>query len=270
MIMHPIWLGTGWKMNHTLDEAVEYAHVLAAYLREHPPTVRLFVLPPFTALAKVAEILRDSPVLVGGQNMHAATHGAFTGEISASMLRTCGAALVELGHSERREYFGETDFGVNAKVQTALEGDLIPLICVGEPAVERQLGVAAEWVRRQVKIALHKIAPARLSNVMLAYEPVWAIGDGGIPATPDQASQMHRVIRSVIAELYGQPQANTLPILYGGSVNLQNAPDLLAQPDINGLFVGRAAWRVNDFIQMIESVTEVCEEKAWLKNQTPL
>lgn len=262
--MKQVWLGTGWKMNHASREAAAYARELAAYLVQHPPTVRLFILPPFTALAQVSDILRDTPVLVGAQNMHFSSRGAFTGEISAPMLQECGAALVELGHSERRENFGETDYTVNAKVLAALEANLIPLVCVGEPGIEREFGVAAEWVRRQVKIALHNVTPAQLSRVMLAYEPVWAIGERGIPATPEQASQMHSEIRSAVTEQYGAMLAGELPVLYGGSVNRDNASSLLSQPDIDGLFVGRAAWQVHDFIQLIELVTKAALGRAYV------
>ncbi len=252
--MKQVWLGTGWKMNHTSREAVGYARDLAAYLAQHPPLVQLFILPPFTVLAQVAEILRDSPVLVGAQNMHAARRGAFTGEISAAMLQECGAAVVELGHSERREYFGETDYMVNAKVLAALEANIRPLVCVGEPRIEREFGVAGDWVRRQVKIALHKVPAAQLERVILAYEPIWAIGEQGVPATPEEASEMHQVIRGVVSEMYGDALARELPILYGGSVNPQNAASLLTQPEIDGLFVGRAAWQVADFIRLVELV----------------
>ncbi|MCC7161441.1 MAG: triose-phosphate isomerase [Anaerolineae bacterium] len=255
--MKQVWLGTGWKMNHGTRESVSYARELAGYLAQQPPTVQLFILPPFTALAQVAEILRESPVLVGAQNMHEASRGAFTGEISAPILHECGAALVELGHSERREHFGETDYTVNTKVLAALQATLIPLVCVGEPKIEREFGVAADWVRRQVKIALYNVPTVQLEHVILAYEPVWAIGESGTPATPKQVSQMHGVIRGTVAEIYGSELAQELPILYGGSVNHLNAASLLTQPDIDGLFVGRAAWRVTDFIQLIALVERV-------------
>ncbi|MCC7163093.1 MAG: triose-phosphate isomerase [Anaerolineae bacterium] len=261
--MQQVWLGTGWKMNHTSREAEDYATALAMFVRGQSLVTRLFILPPFTALAVVAEILRDTQVMVGAQNMHWQSRGPFTGEISASMLAGCGAQLVELGHSERREHFGETDYSVNAKVHAALDANLVPLACVGEPGIEREFGVADEWVRRQVKIALHNVPSARLTRTIFAYEPVWAIGERGIPATPEQAAEMHRVIRNTLTELYGTGAAREIPILYGGSVNRDNAAGLLKQPNIDGLFVGRAAWQVDDFIQMIQLVENVTARRAY-------
>ena len=254
--MREPWIGTGWKMNKTRKEAEDYLHVLAQYLNKQPsklPTV--FVVPPFTVLHRVCCLAKASPVQVGAQNMHWRESGAFTGEISPAMVKDCGAALVELGHSERRAMFGETDTTVNKKVRAAIATGLKPLVCVGESSTERQSGVANETVIRQVKMALNGVARDQVENVVLAYEPVWAIGDGGLPADPAEANFMHATIRKAIEAAYDQEAAKRVTILYGGSVNSKNALGLIEMEDIDGLFVGRSAWNVDGFIALIEIVS---------------
>lgn len=248
-----VWIGTGWKMNKTLAEAERYALRLRQYVEERERGIKIFIVPPFTVLSRVCGLLAGSPVRVGAQNMHWEERGAFTGEISPLMVKDCGAGLVELGHSERRSECGETDFTVNKKVLAALRHGLRPLICVGETAVEKQFGIAREHVVRQIKIALKGVDAEEINNVILAYEPVWAIGDAGTPAEPHYANTMQGWIREGISELYGDDTAHRAPVLYGGSVNLQNAEPLLRQPHIDGLFVGRAAWEVESFIALIET-----------------
>jgi triosephosphate isomerase len=244
------WLGTGWKMNKTLAEARAYADALRAAPDLDRLDVNLFVLPPFTALAAVCERLAGLPVRVGAQNIHWAESGAWTSEISAAMVRDCGATIAELGHSERRAHFGETDAAINRKVRAAIAHGLIPLVCVGETAEERGLDAAVATVQRQTRMALSGLAAGDAGSVLLAYEPVWAIGEGGTPATPDYAAAIHREIRAAAADLLGASP----PVLYGGSVNRGNCVELFARPEIDGLFIGRAAWQAEGLLDIARAV----------------
>ncbi len=253
-----LWLGTGWKMNKTRAEAGAYVEALRAAPDLADLPLQLFVLPPFTALAEVARGLADTPVLVGAQNCHWASSGAWTGEISAGQIAECGAALVELGHSERRTHFNETDTAINRKVKAVLAAGLRPLICIGETAEERDLDAAAVTVARQARMALSGIDPAALDSVLLAYEPVWAIGEGGSPASPDDANAIHGAVKSAIMDLFGR----SVPVLYGGSVNPSNAEALAAMPDIDGLFVGRAAWQPEGLLSMARQVAPIATAKS--------
>ena len=252
--MHTVWIGTGWKMSKGFAEAESYARVLKGYIDSQHPEANIFIVPPFTVLKGVCDVVGDSNLFVGAQNMHWEDAGSYTGEISPLMLKDCGVRLVELGHSERRAEFGETDYLVNKKVLSAVRHGLIPLVCIGETGLEKEFGVAGESVVRQVKIALHGLPENKISEILLAYEPVWAIGDKGTPAAPDYANRIHGVIRHALSELYGAERAHGVPVLYGGSVNLENAQDLVKQPQIDGLFIGRAAWDVDKFINIIESM----------------
>jgi triosephosphate isomerase len=252
--MRNVWIGGGWKMNKSFAEAEAYARVLKRYIESQNPEANIFIVPPFTVLKRVCELVGDSNLFVGAQNMHWDDAGAYTGEISPLMLKDCGVRMVELGHSERRAEFGETDYLANKKVLSAFRHGLIPLVCVGETGFEKEFDIAGESVVRQVKIALHGTPVAKTGEVLLAYEPVWAIGDKGIPAEPEYANRIHGVIRQALSELYGEEPAYRIPVLYGGSVNLENAQDLMKQPEIDGLFIGRAAWDVEKFISIIESV----------------
>lgn len=240
-------------MNKSLREAEAYAATLRTYLAEHETRVNLFIVPPFTALGAVRKALKGASVYLAAQNMHWAPSGAFTGEISPLMLKDVGVSIVELGHSERRAEFGETDYTVNRKVLAALEHDLRPLVCVGETAIERGFGVGAESVIRQVKIALKGVPARDMRAVLLAYEPVWAIGDAGTPANPAYANSMHNIIRRAVADLYGELAAANVPILYGGSVNPGNVAALAGQPLVEGLFIGRASWDAASFIGCLQA-----------------
>ena len=251
------WLGTGWKMNKTRTQAAAYSATLRAAPDIAALPMQLFVLPPFTALAEVATALADTAVMVGAQNCHWATAGAWTGEISAGQVADCGAVLVELGHSERRAHFGETNALINAKVKAALAAGLTPLVCVGETAEERDLDAASVSVARQARMALSGLAAADLERVLLAYEPVWAIGDGGEPATPAYAGAIHGVIKQAVTDLLGTAP----PLLYGGSVNPDNATALAGEPEIDGLFVGRAAWQAEGLLGLARQVAAVVEGK---------
>ncbi|GAB2621683.1 triose-phosphate isomerase [Pseudactinotalea suaedae] len=239
------WIGTSWKMTKTLAQAREYARVLADV--SWPSGVQPFVVPPATAIAAVAEILPPGgPVLVGAQDAHWEDEGAWTGEISVPQVWDAGARLLEIGHSERRAHFGETDERVNLKVRAALRHGVLPLVCVGEDAEQRAAGAAVEVVSSQVRAALAGVPET--ARVLLAYEPVWAIGSGGRPASPDDIVD----VVAAIADLGGTAR----PVLYGGSVSLDNAAALMAVPRVNGLFVGRSAWQVEGFIALAAIVAE--------------
>ncbi|NIM95363.1 MAG: triose-phosphate isomerase [Anaerolineales bacterium] len=251
------WIGTGWKMNKNLAETEDYAAKLIAFLLQGTvKKLNIFIVPPFTVLRSLCDLMKGTDVMVGAQNMHWELQGAFTGEISPLMIMDCGAQLVELGHSERRAYFGETDYTVNKKVLSALKVGLRPLICVGEPTQEKERGTTGEFVLRQVRIALHRVSKNQISNVLLAYEPVWAIGDQGIPAEPQYANRIHQLIRELLIELYDGETAVNVPILYGGSVDHDNARVFIDEPEIDGLFVGRAAWQAESFIQLLDLISE--------------
>lgn len=242
-----IWVGTGWKMNKTLAEARTYAEVLAA--AELPPGVQFFILPPHTALAAVRAVLPStSPVLIGAQNAHWASEGAFTGEISMRMAADAGATLIEMGHSERREMFGETDETVSLKARAALDAGLTPLICVGEPWEVREAGDAIAFLSGQVRQGLSRVAASEVSGVILAYEPIWAIGESGRPATAEQTAPVMAALAALLGELSGGTGPRAL--LYGGSVNPDNAPELLSDPHTDGLFVGRSAWQPEGLLRI--------------------
>ncbi|HEY0238066.1 MAG TPA: triose-phosphate isomerase [Friedmanniella sp.] len=244
----PLWLGTSWKMTKTLAESRTYVHDLAR--TPLPAGVEVFLLPPVTALhAVIAALPAGSAVHVGVQNAHWAPDGPVTGEVSMRQVRDAGAEIVEIGHSDRRSQFGETDQVVAAKVTAALDQRLVPLVCVGEPWSVRAAGRAAEHVADQLRTALSGVAPADLSRVLVAYEPVWAIGDSGRAATPDHVVDVLARIRSVVADLASGARLRGL--LYGGSVTTDNAADLLRLDDLDGLFVGRAAWTADGFAALL-------------------
>jgi triosephosphate isomerase len=251
IVSKPIpWIGTSWKMNKTRAEAREFARMFKASPLALSPKVQPFVIPPFTAIADVAEELSGTRVKVGAQNVHWADHGAWTGEISASMIIDCGATLVEIGHSERRQHFGETDETVALKTQAALKHGLTALVCIGDSRAEYEAGKTAQVLDAQVRALLKYVEAKALGQEIIAYEPVWSIGEGGTPATPGFANEQHRKISDLVLSLIG----GSLPILYGGSVNPENCVELAAQSHINGLFIGRSAWSAAGYLGIIEKV----------------
>jgi len=239
-----------WKMHTTIAEGRELARAIRAQL-EGVEGVRIAVIPPFTSVAAVAEVLRSSRIEVGGQDLHWEEKGAFTGEVSGPMLRDAGASLVLVGHSERRQYFGETDESANRKVRAALATGLSPVLCVGETLAERDGGRTLEVVGRQVREGLAGLTPDELGRVCIAYEPVWAIGTGRT-AAPEQAQEVHAAVRSILRELGGNV-ADAIPILYGGSVKPDNAPALLALPDVDGALVGGASLKASSFSAIVRA-----------------
>lgn len=243
-----VWIGTSWKMNKTLAEARTFAEALARADSARDPRIQRFVIPPFTSTRQVKEILAATSVKVGAQNMHWADKGAWTGEISPPMLTDCGLDLVELGHSERREHFGETDETVGLKAEAAVRHGLIPLICIGESLADRESGRADEILAREVRGALGKLSPEqRGAPILLAYEPVWAIGEKGIPATADYADARQHNILAVAESILGRRPL----CLYGGSVNPDNCAELIACPNIDGLFIGRSAWEPAGYLEIL-------------------
>ena len=251
------WIGTSWKMNKTRAEGRAYARTLAASDLARSDAVALFVIPPFTAVAEVADALTDTRVMVGVQNMHWAEAGPWTGEISARMVEDVGARLVEIGHSERRTHFGETDETVALKVAAALAHDLVPLVCVGDTREENDAGRTTEVLTRQVRAAVSKVSPEEAWRVVIAYEPVWSIGEGGTPADPAFADERHAEIKTVLREVTGREPR----VLYGGSVNLGNCVALALQPHIDGLFIGRSAWDPEGLLGIVSQVSDVSQKQ---------
>ena len=236
-----------WKMNKTLAEASALVRELKGLVAGLPADrVELAVAPPFVALQSVARELEGTAVKLAGQNCHWEASGAFTGEVSAGMLRDVGCAYVILGHSERRQYFGETDETVNKRARAVVGAGLTPILCVGELLAEREGNRTLEVVERQVAGALKGFGAAEVAGFVLAYEPVWAIGTGRT-ATSAQAQEVHRAIREQLGRLYDRDTAERVRIQYGGSVKADNAAELLGQPDVDGALVGGASLKAGDF-----------------------
>ncbi len=238
-------------MSKTVDEAVTLVTDLKGLVKD-VTDVEIVVCPPFTALSAVREALRGSNIELAAQNMHWEDEGAFTGEVSPVMLRNLGCKYVILGHSERRTYFGETDEWVNRKVKSALSHGLLPIICVGETLKEREEGKTEEVVTRQTKAALDGIKTNGAERIVIAYEPVWAIGTGRT-ASADEANRVIRIIRSVVAEVFNSRIADEIRIQYGGSVKPGNAGELFRQSDIDGALVGGASLKAADFAAIVKA-----------------
>jgi len=246
----PIIAGN-WKRNKTGPQAVELVKALLEELSDLPQ-VDIVVCPPFTALESVAWVLGDGPVKIGAQNMHWESEGAFTGEISAKMLLTIGCRYVILGHSERRTLFGESNTQINKKLKEALNTSLIPIVCVGEQLDEREAGRTEEVIRNQILGTFGDLTGDQLSRVVLAYEPIWAIGTGKT-ASPEQANEVHAFIRDLLREQIRPNLAEEMRIQYGGSVKPDNARDLLQQPEIDGALVGGASLKAASFAAIIKN-----------------
>lgn len=244
-----------WKMNKTAAEAVTLTKDIVAEVGRET-SVDIVLCPPFTALSAVAQTLEGQSVRLGAQNMHPEKNGAYTGEISAEMLRTLYVTHVLIGHSERRTYFGETDAFINKKVLAALANELKPILCVGETLAEREAGATLAVVQRHVEGGLAGVKPEQITTVIIAYEPVWAIGTGKV-ATTEQAQEVHAYIRDLLTKLYGAPLAQKVRILYGGSMKPANAPELLAQKDIDGGLIGGASLEAKSFIELIKAAAAV-------------
>ncbi|MEA5033644.1 MAG: triose-phosphate isomerase [Sphaerochaeta sp.] len=246
--MRNVCIAGNWKMNMTPSEGAAFAKALAEAVKD--ATVRVVVAPPFVTIASVVEAVDGSVIEVGAQNMSDQLSGAYTGEVSAPMLKETGVSIVILGHSERRALYGETDAFINRKVKLALEQDLDVILCVGETLEEREAGKLEEVLKRQVVEGLRDISAQSMARIIVAYEPVWAIGTGKT-ATPDDANSAHAFIRSEIDKLYGKSVAESLIIQYGGSVKPSNVKDLMAMEHIDGVLVGGASLSVEQFAPIV-------------------
>lgn len=238
-----------WKMHKASAEAVELVQTIKAAVHT-VSNVSVVVCPPFTALSEVSKILKDTSVELGAQNMYSAPEGAFTGEISPTMLKDLGCRYVILGHSERRQYFKEDDILIHEKIKTALKYSLIPIVCIGETLAEREAKQHFDVVKMQFDESLSRLEKEDIVKVVIAYEPVWAIGTGKT-ASPDQAEQMHSYIRRLLSERYTKEVANRVSILYGGSVKPDNTKSLMEKPNIDGALVGGASLKAESFAQII-------------------
>lgn len=250
--MRRFLIAGNWKMNCGPEETSQLLNGIKQKRPDIPESLDVLVCPPEISLTTAASRLKGySRGYLGAQNMHFEDNGAFTGEVSSRMLNEVGCKFVIVGHSERRQYFGETDKTVNAKVKKALADGLQPVICVGESLDQRKKEVHKQMVKKQVQAALNEVQPSEVSSVVIAYEPIWAIGTGET-ATPDQAQEMHEMIREVLAEFYNSETAGSIRILYGGSMKPHNAEELLSQPDVDGGLIGGASLKADSFTDIIE------------------
>ena len=244
-----ILIAGNWKMNKTSKEGAALVAEIASGLPSGN-LPEILVCPPYLTIPAVVAAAKGTALKVGAENVHWAESGAYTGEVSTAMLLDAGVTHVIIGHSERRQYFGETDETVNLRTKAALAAGLTAVVCVGETLAEREAGSTAEVIDRQTRKALEGIAD--VAGVVIAYEPVWAIGTGKT-ATPDMAQEVHAQIRAILADLYGAEAAETVRILYGGSMKPANAPELLAKKDIDGGLIGGAALKAPDFLALIQA-----------------
>jgi triosephosphate isomerase len=252
--MRPRIVAGNWKMNTLRDSARDLARAVVTQTQD-VAGVQVVVCPPFPYLAAVAEVVAGSKVGLGAQNCHTEQGGAYTGEVAAPMLRDVGCQYVILGHSERRHGLHESDAAINFKVHTALEAGLQVILCMGETLEERKAKRMERVFARQVLAALAGLKPDQLARIILAYEPVWAIGTGET-ATPQQAQDAHAFIRSHLAQTQGAAVAQAMPILYGGSVKADNASKLFEQPDVDGGLIGGASLKINDFLPIVKAAAK--------------
>ncbi|MFA9464546.1 MAG: triose-phosphate isomerase [Velocimicrobium sp.] len=256
-----LYFGTNLKMYKNVNDTITYLQKLIANTKDiSRDEIELFVIPSYTSLYPATKSIDRAYVKLGAQNMCWEEQGQFTGEISPLMLKEMELDLVMIGHSERRHVFHETNAEENKKIKTALNHGFTALLCVGETLEEKDFGVSTEILRTQLKIAFHDVSTAFISKILVAYEPVWAIGVNGIPASIEYAEIMHQEIKKCLIEIFGDIGA-TIPVLYGGSVNPQNANDLIVQPSIDGLFTGRSAWQADDFDALIRDAKRTYMEQ---------
>ena len=243
-----------WKMNMTATETKKFAEELKRVM-PRAKWCDTVICVPACNIPTAVKVFKELRISVGAENLYYEEKGAYTGEISAAMLRDLGVKYVIVGHSERRQYFGETDTAVNRKVHAALDAGLSPIICVGESESQREMGVTQDWIALQVKTALYGVPAERLRRCIIAYEPIWAIGTGKT-ATAQQAGEVCTHIRATIRGLYGARVARSVTIQYGGSMNPKNAQELLAQPDVDGGLIGGAALKPEQFVEIIHAANQ--------------
>ncbi|MEW6196482.1 MAG: triose-phosphate isomerase [Bacteroidota bacterium] len=242
-----------WKMNNDLNASIRLISELKKELLDKTPNAKVIICPPFISLETASTLIKGSIIELGAQNMYFEENGAFTGEISPNMLVSTGCKYVILGHSERRTIFNESNQTINKKIKAAVKNNLAPIFCIGETLSERENGITFKVVEQQVKEGLEGLSESELQNLIIAYEPVWAIGTGR-NATPEQAQEVHKFIRELISKLYSNSFASNVTIQYGGSVKPENSRELMAQPDIDGALVGGACLKADSFIKIIESI----------------
>ncbi|HOO99072.1 MAG TPA: triose-phosphate isomerase [Bacteroidales bacterium] len=243
-----------WKMNMTLDDGLAFAESIEKYYKDKPsPAAEVIICTPFIHLAGVAVLLKNGKVKFGAQNCASEASGAYTGEVSAAMIKSTGAQYVIIGHSERRTYYHEDDSLLNCKTRLALDNGLKVIFCCGEIKEEREALKHHEVVRKQLHEGLFSLSADEIKNIVIAYEPVWAIGTG-LTATPDQAQEMHNFIRKLTEEKYGSNVADDLTILYGGSCKPSNAAEIFSKPDVDGGLIGGASLKLEDFTAIVEAV----------------
>lgn len=247
--MRKIIIAGNWKMNKTIPEAIELVNGLKRELADIED-IDIVVIPPYTALSEISDMLADSNIDLGAQDVHWEEKGAFTGEVSPAMLKDAGAKYVVIGHSERRTYFGETNEAVNKKLKAVLKAGLLPIVCVGERFEEREAGKTSDVVREHIEKGLKGISKEDALKIVIAYEPVWAIGTGRT-ATPKQAQDVHKYIRELLSEMCDEHVAQNLRIQYGGSVKPENIKDLINQEDIDGALVGGASLQIEQFVPIV-------------------
>ena len=247
--MRKIIIAGNWKMNKTISQAIELTNGLKRNLYDIAD-IEIVVCPPFNCLDQVSEVVSGSNIKLGAQNMHWEEEGAFTGEVSPLMLKDLGCEYVILGHSERRQYFQETNEIVNKKLRSALKNGLTPIVCVGEKLEEHKANKTFDVVKDHVENSLKYLTSEELQKVVIAYEPVWAIGTG-LTATPQQAQEVHSYIRKLLTEISDNQTANTITIQYGGSVKPDNIQDLIKQKDIDGALVGGASLKIDTFTEIV-------------------
>lgn len=259
MKLKKLYLGTNLKMYKTISETGDF---LKRLIRNTKPyqgdTAELFVIPSYTSLPMAMELTGNTAIKIGAQNMSWEEEGPFTGEISPRMLEEIGVGLVMVGHSERRHVFHETDEEENRKVLCAVKHGLTVLLCVGETGADKEAAVSGQVLEIQLKKGLKSISVSQVPQLWVAYEPVWAIGKNGIPASAEYAQHNHLIIKKCLTEMFGN-QAMSIPVLYGGSVNFDNSGSFILQPDIDGLFIGRSAWDADSFARILVRVRKMVQ-----------
>jgi triosephosphate isomerase (TIM) len=255
------FIAGNWKLHKTNTEASNLVRAILEEVNDiSEDEAEMAVMPPFTALSPVAKILQNSRIHLGAQNLYWEDEGAFTGEISAPMLKDAGCRFVVVGHSERRQYFGETNQTVNKKIQSALSHQLIPVMCIGETLEERENNQTSQKVESQITEGLDRITAGEIKNIIIAYEPIWAIGTGRT-ATPEQAGEVHDFIREKLTEKYGKDPGDYVIILYGGSVKPENAYSLIKEKNVNGALIGGASLQAGSFAEITEEAIKAYKKK---------
>ncbi|TAH74809.1 MAG: triose-phosphate isomerase [Anaerolineaceae bacterium] len=257
-----IYLGTNTKMYKSIADTVEFLKRLDDLTADISRNLlELFVIPSYTALDQARRTVKEEYIKLGAQNMCWEDEGQFTGEISPLMLKEIGINIIEIGHSERRHIMGETDEIEKKKVSAALRHGFTPLLCIGETLEQKNYKISDEILKIQLKVGLNEVTEQEAKSIWIAYEPVWAIGVNGIPADEGYANEKHGIIKDTLIAMFGKDIGSDIPVLYGGSVNPQNAEPLIKEENIDGLFIGRSAWQADNFYKIIQSVLPLFKEK---------